>query len=182
MRWPLLVLLALCAVAFSTPDATLPRGNERFHLGWARFQVDSALAARGVERLSAGGDFITTPGESPEVEYVEYSFAPSPHGTGFLWKVTFGYRVPYDRVVFDGARGTLVTDLGPPAEEHLSDPKNGDLLDNLTWADARTVVHLGARWSEHQDEGADRMLVTWIDRQLQKRVDSQIRKQGKGKK
>jgi len=176
MRWHLLALLALSGLAFAYPATSLPRGTDRFQLGWARFQVDSALAARGIERSSAGADFIVTPGESPDVEFVQYSFVPSPGGIGFLWKVTTGYRVPYDHDSFEGVRGQLVSDLGPPSEEHRADVAAGDLADRLLWADARTSVQLGARWSPVQDPRADRMLITWIDRQLQKRVEVQLRK------
>jgi hypothetical protein len=168
MRWQLLLLLALSGLAFAPATPSLPRGTPIFTLGWARTQVDSALAARSVEALTAGIDFITTPGETPEVEYIEYSFVPVAHGSPLLWKVTYGYRVPYGQEVFEGAKGTLIGDLGQPDEEHHADVKGGDLVDKLTWADASTVVQLGARWPEHQDEGADRMLVTWVDRRLQK--------------
>src|SRR5262249_53943929 len=182
MRWLVLLLLALSGLAFSPPTTTLPRGNERFHLGWTRDEVDSAVSARGLQPLTSGVDFITTPGEEPEVEYIEYSFVPQAHGPGLLWKVVWGYRVPYDRQMFDGARGTLVGDLGPPADEHQPDPKNGDFVEQLTWADALTTVQLGARWSERQDARVDRMLVTWIDRQLQKKAAVKTREQVKSKK
>jgi hypothetical protein len=98
------------------------------------------------------------------------------HSSPLLWKVTYGYRVPYGRDVFEGAKGTLIGDLGAPDEEHRSDVQAGDLVDKLTWADAATIVQLGARWPERQDEGADRMLVTWVDRRLQKMASVQIKK------
>jgi hypothetical protein len=180
MRLFLLALLALSGLAFA-PAGTVPRGNDIFHLGWSRAQVDSSLAERGIEAQTSGNDFLVTAGQSPEIEYVEYKFLPAPHGTPLLWRVTYAYRVPYDRDVFEGARGTLVGDLGQPSEEHRSDPKAGDVVDKLTWADAMTIVSLGARWPEIQDPTADRMLVTWIDRRLQRMVSVQIRKRGEKK-
>lgn|SRR5262245_20462015 len=182
MRWLSLLLLALSGLAFSPATASMPRGNERFQLGWTRDQVDSALTARGIESRTSGVDFITTPGEEPEVEYIQYSFVPTAHGPGLLWKVVWGYRVPYDRQVFDGARGTLMGDLGQPDDEHRSDLQKGDVVDRLTWADGLTIVQLGARWSEPQDARVDRMLVTWIDRQLQKQAEVRIRTEAKPKK
>jgi hypothetical protein len=179
MRWLSLLLLALSGLAFTPPASQLPRGDDRFQLGWTRDQVDSALAARNVETQTAGNDFITTAGEIADIEYIQYSFFPSPHGSAFLWKVTYGYRVPYDHEVYEAARGTLLGDLGPPDEEHKADPEKGDFVDKLTWADAATIVQLGARWTERQDPGADRMLVTWIDRRLQKLTSVQIHKKTK---
>ena len=182
MRLFLLALLALSGLAFAPAHAPLPRGTEVFTLGWSRAQVDSSLAEHGVTPLSGGSDFLTTPGSSPEIEYVEYRFLPAPYGTPLLWKVTYGYRVPYDREVYEGARGTLLGQLGAPAEEHRANPKAGDVVDKITWADAATVVQLGARWTEIQDPAADRMLVTWVDRRLQKVASAQIRKRAGGKK
>jgi|KBSSwiStaDraftv2_1062776.scaffolds.fasta_scaffold269350_2 hypothetical protein len=178
MRWQLLVLLALSGLAFAPASQPLARGNLAFTLGWARTQVDSALASRNVEVISAGNDFISTPGETPEVEYVEYSFVPMAHRGALLWKVTFGYRLPSDREVFEGAKGTLLGDLGAPQEEHHADVPSGDFEDKLTWADASTVVQLGARWSQRQD-ASDRMLVTWIDRRLQKLASVRVNKDKK---
>lgn len=179
-RWLLLLLLGCSGLAFAV-TTTLPRGDDRFRLGWSRDQVDSALTARGVETQTTGNDFITTAGETPGVEYVEYQFVPAPHTSGFLWKVTYGYRVPYDHKVFEGARGTLVADLGSPSDEHRSNPEAGDVVDKLTWVDALTSVQLAARWTEHQDASADRMLVTWIDRKLQKEVTVLIRRRAEKK-
>lgn len=181
MRWHLLILLALSGLAFAPTTRQLSRGTPIFELGWARTQVDSALAARDVKALSVGNDFITTPGETRGVEYVEYKFVPTAHGSPLLWRVTYGYRVPYDREAFESAKGTLVGDLGSPDEEHRSNVKAGDVVDKLTWADAATVVQLGARWTERQDPGADRMLVTWIDRRLQKMASVQQKKSLKKK-
>lgn len=176
MRWPLLALIAFSGLAFTPPTPELPRGTRDFRLGWANFQVDSALDARGAEILSTGFDFITTAGESPEIEYVLYSFATTPQGPSFLWKVTVAYRVPYSHEDFEGVLEALRSDLGPPADEHRAAPKAGDLEDRITWVDVRTAVQLGARWHEPQDERADRMLVTWTDRKLQKAVEKQRRK------
>ncbi|TMQ71931.1 MAG: hypothetical protein E6K80_04105 [Candidatus Eisenbacteria bacterium] len=181
MRRLLLVFLALSGLAFAPASISLPRGNADFRLGWARSQVDSALAARGVTPQTAGADFITTSGETPEVEYVEYSFLPAPFGSPLLWRVIYGYRVPYDHTAFESARGTLLGDLGQPNDEHHADPENGDVVDKLTWVDALTSVQLGARWTERQDPGADRMLVTWIDRKLQKVISVVIKKRGEKK-
>jgi len=168
MRWQLLALLALSGLAFAPANQQpLPRGNLAFSLGWARTQVDSALASRNAEVISAGSDFISTTGETPDVEYVEYSFVPMAHRGALLWKVTYGYRIPTNREMFEGAKGTLLGDLGPPQDEHHADVASGDFEDKLTWADASTVVQLGARWTGRQDN-SDRMLVTWVDRRLQK--------------
>ncbi|HET9325439.1 MAG TPA: hypothetical protein VFQ05_01575 [Candidatus Eisenbacteria bacterium] len=181
MRWQLLILLALSGLAFAPATQTLPRGTLAFTLGWARSQVDSALADRGVEPISAGSDFITTPGESPEVEFIEYSFVPMAHRGALLWKVTYGYRVPSDRQVFEGARGTLVGQFGAPHEEHKADVKAGNFEEKLLWVDGLTAVQLGARWTERQDT-ADRMMVTWVDRKLQKQASVQVKPKGGKKK
>jgi hypothetical protein len=181
MRPFLLALLALSGLAFAPPHSTLPRGNDVFTLGWSRAQVDSSLAEHGVRPLSGGNDFLTAPGSSPDLEFVEFKFVPAPHGTPLLYKVTYGYRVPYGRDVFESARGTLVADLGAPSEEHRSNPDAGDVVDKITWADPATIVQLGARWTLIQDPAADRMMVTWVDRRLQRVASVQIHK-NRGKK
>jgi hypothetical protein len=178
MRWPLLALLALAGLAFTPATTALPRGTQDFRLGWAYFQVDSALGARGAGVISHGPDYITAAGERPGVEYVLYSFVSTPQGPSFLWKVTVAYQVPYGRAEFDAVRDALLADLGPPADEHRTQPEAGDLEERITWVDLRTAVQLGARWSEIQDARADRMMVTWTDRRLQKLVEVQRRKTG----
>lgn len=178
MRWPLLALLALSGLAFTPAPQSLPRGTQDFRLGWAYFQVDSALAAREAEVISTGRDFITAGGEIDGVEYVLYSFFASPQGPTFLWKVTIAYRTPYGRPEFQAVRDALLADLGPPADEHRADPKAGDLEERITWVDPRTAVQLGARWPEIQDARVDRMMVTWTDRRLQKLIEVQRRKGG----
>ena len=104
-----------------------------------------------------------------------YSFATTPLGPSFLWKVTVAYRVPYGRDRFETLRDALVGNLGRPGEVHASDPKAGSFDDRVTWADERTAVQLGARWNDPQDPRVDRMILTWTDRRLQKLVEVQRR-------
>ena len=179
MRWPLLALLALCGMAFAPSRSALPRGDDNFQLGWTTTRVDSALGARGVPVLSRGYDFLTAAGERPEIEFVQYAFAPKPHGPSLLWKVTVAYRVPYTLEQFESVRGGLTGLLGAPDEERLADPEAGNLMSKITWVDSRSAVQLGARWPEIQDPRADRMIVTWTDRRLQKQVEVQRRANGK---
>jgi hypothetical protein len=176
MRWLLLALLILSGLALAPPAQTLPRGTERFRLGWAAFQMDSALRAREVETLSRGHDFLTTMGEEPSVEYVQYSLTTSPLGPSFVWKVTVAYRVPYTRAEFDSLSEVLIAGLGTPAQRQTPDFSAGLTEEKLTWVDALTSVQLGARWNVPQDPRADRMIVTWTDRRLQKVVEVQRRK------
>jgi len=39
-----------------------------------------------------------------------------------------------------------------------------------------TAVQLGARWTGAPDPNADRMMVTWVDRRLQKLVEARRKK------
>jgi len=169
-----MIFLALFStVAFASPAATLPRGDDRFQLGWSMTQVDSALAANGIEVVSRGFDFITAAG-TPGAEYVEYRFAITPDWPSRLWRVTTVYPAPYKRQDFDGVRGTLEGLLGEPND--VRPPKGGDLEERVSWVDALTSVQLGARWTEPQDPKVDRMVVTWVDRKLQKAVETQRKK------
>lgn len=169
-----LAFLALFStVAFASPAATLPRGDDRFQLGWSMTQVDSTLSSNGVEILSRGFDFITAAG-APGVEYVEYRFSITPDWPSRLWRVTTVYPAPYQRQDFDGVRGTLEGLLGEPNE--VKPAKTGDPEERVSWVDALTAVQLGARWTEPQDPKVDRMVVTWTDRKLQKAVENQRRK------
>jgi hypothetical protein len=176
MRPALLAGLAWLALASPVRATPLPRGTDDFRLAWSASQVDSALDARGVEVLSRGFDFVTTAGEQADVEYVQYSFATTPQGPSFLWKVTVAYRVPYGRDRFESLRDGMIGNFGRPGEVHASDPDAGNFEDRVTWADERTAVQLGARWKEPQDPKVDRMIVTWTDRRLQKLVEVQRRK------
>ena len=60
----------------------------------------------------------------------------------------------------------------------LNDP---DGLHKVTWVDVRTAVQLAARWPERPDPRADRMLLVWTDRQLQKLVEAQALRKPKKK-
>jgi len=171
---PLIVLALFSTVAFATPAATLPRGNDQFQLGWSMTEVDSTLAANNVEILSRGFDHITAAGP-PGVGFVEYQFAITPDWPSRLWQVTTAYPAPYRRQDFEGVRGTLEGLLGEPSE--VKHPKTGDPEERVTWVDQLTAVQLGARWTEPQDPQVDRMVVTWTDRKLQKVVETQRRKQ-----
>jgi hypothetical protein len=163
------------------PGRPLPRGTGDFRLGWGFSQVDSALAARRAEVISRGQDFITAGGESPDIEYVLYSFVPMPQSAALLWKVTVAYRVPYGRDDFEAIRNELAEDLGAPADEHAPDVEAGEAEERITWVDSRTAVQLGARWTEPQHDRVDRMLVTWTDRRLQKVVEIKRRAQPGGR-
>lgn len=172
-RFPLLLLLWLpCLTA---PAHALPRGTDQFRLAAGRAGLDSSLAARGLAVLSSGATHVTSAGDSPLVEFEQYDFAPSVMGAGLLWRVTVAYRVPYSRADFDSLRAALTSDLGEPAQ--ADEPPAGDpaAIHKVTWVDARTSVQLAARWVERPDPRADRMLVVWTDRRLQKLVEAQRR-------
>jgi hypothetical protein len=173
---PLIFVALFSTLAFATPAATLPRGDDQFQLGWSMTEVDSALAANGVEILWRGFDFITAAG-SPRAEFVEYRFAVTPDWPSLLWRVTTAYPAPYRREDFDGVRGTLEGLLGTPSDVKHPTPKSGDPEERVSWVDPLTSVQLGARWTEPQDPKVDRMVVTWTDRKLQKVVETQRRKQ-----
>jgi hypothetical protein len=60
----------------------------------------------------------------------------------------------------------VLGDPGPPAARQV------------IWVDPVTAVQLGARWGADHERDADRMMVTWTDRRLQRLVEAR-RKQGK---
>ena len=179
MRWFLLLLLALSGLAFSSVERSLPRGTDLFHLTMTRTQVDSALAARGVEVLSGSAEHLACIPHEAAVEFEQYAFAPSVQGPGRLWRVTIAYRVPYRRAAFDSLREAMTQTLGQPAEE--VSPPDSSAVHKATWVDASTAVQLAARWPERPDRVSDRMLVTWTDRRLQKMVDVMRQRQRKTK-
>ena len=175
MRWFFLLLLALSGFAFTSVDRSLPRGTDAFSLAMNRTQVDSALAARGVRVLSGGPEHLACIPHEAQVEFEQYAFAPTPHGAGRLWRVTVAYRVPYRKAAFDSLRHALSQALGEPAEEFS--PPDSTETHRVTWVDPITSVQLAARWPERPDPNADRMLVTWTDRRLQRLVGAMRQKQ-----
>jgi len=180
MRW-LCVSLALGISALAAASTSLPRGNDEFVLGAPRTEVAENVQSRGLEVLSSSPSHIACVGQSRGVEYEQYDFAPMVGGEGRLWRVTIAYRVPYTRADFDSLRNQLVEDLksdpGQIDEPQANDP---DGVHKITWVDAATSVQLAARWPERPDPRADRMLLVWTDRKLQKLVEAQ-RKGGKKK-
>jgi len=172
MRWSLLLVLALSGLAFTAADRTLPRGDDHFRLAMTRAQVDSSIASRGLRVISSSHEHLACAGEVPAVEFEQYAFAPAPHGPGFLWRVTIAHRVPYRRADFDSVRDALVRRLGEPAETEAPEASDVDAVHKLTWVDPSTTVQLAARWSVPQDPRADRMMVTWTDRRLQRMVEA----------
>jgi hypothetical protein len=179
------LILALAVSTTSAPPP-IPRGSEEFQLGMSRAQVDSAIAARKLAVISNGTEFIVSASEDPRVEYEQYSFFTAPHGLTFLWKVTIGYRLDVAAEDFDNVLGELQRKLGEPASDTGSSARRGTLAGapppptarKVIWVDSRTAVQLGGRWGNEQTRKADRMMVTWTDRRLQRLVDAR-RKHGK---
>ncbi len=179
-------MLLLAVLAATPPPSALPRGNDHFRLGMTRAQVDSAVAARGLEVVNDGGAFLVCGSDDPAVEYEQYSFFQAPHGMTLLWRVTVGYRLGSSRADLEAVRDTLVGRLGPPASDVGGGPPRVDAAGTphpaaarqLIWVDPLTAVQLGARWGEEHERRADRMLVTWTDRRLQRLIEAR-RKQGR---
>jgi hypothetical protein len=184
MRPPIVcwLLLGLLVSAIPGPGgpaaATVGRGDDNFWLGMSRTQVDSAVTARRDTVISNGTGFLVCRGSDPAIEYVQYSFLTAPHGLQYLWRVIIGYRLSASTTDFINAREGLIRLLGEPETDTWKDREaagDRDALPSETsqlvaWADAMTVVRLGARWSDAPDPSADRMLVTWTDRRLERVV------------
>ena len=187
MRLALLLVIALGAmgaVGAEPAPPSLPRGSEHFRLGMSRAQVDSAVAARKVAVISNGTAFLVCESDDPGVEYEQYSFFQAPHGVLFLWKVTLGYRLTASAGDFVAVRDRLRERLGEPVTDSGADPGPPDAGGNrpgpaaalAIWLDPSTVVRLGARWTDAPDRAADRMLLTWTDRRLQRTIDARRKK------
>lgn len=181
------MLIVALAVYSATPaPAPLPRGNDEFRLAMSRAQVDSAVAARRLRVLSSGSAFLVCASHNPEVEYEQYSFFQAPHGITFLWRVTIGYRLTTSREDLDIVLAELERRLGEPASDTGGAAEPGTATGapptptarQVIWADPLTAVQLGGRWGDDQSRKADRMMVTWTDRRLQRLVDAR-RKKGK---
>jgi hypothetical protein len=181
MRPFLVSALLVCSAALASATQLLPRGSHDFQLTYNRAQVDSAITARGLEVISRGPTYIACSNPSSAVEFEQYDFAPTANGDSRLWRVWIAYRVPYARQDFDSLKTQLKVDLGEPNEMMAPLPSDPTGLYRLTWADALTSVQLGARWPEHPDPKADRMLVVWTDRKLEKLVDAQRKQRQKQK-
>lgn len=182
MTIALAVLLTVVA-SVAPGSATLPRGNDLFRLGMSRAQVDSAIAGRALTVISDGTAFLVCAGDDPTVEYEQYSFFVPPHGTEALWKVTVGYRLAATRQDLDHVRIELEELLGPPIADtdQVAAPDGADRDQRpagrqLMWLDPATQVRLGGRWTSEPDRNADRMLVTWTDRRIQRLIDARTKK------
>lgn len=183
---PLLPALVL-AVFITAPAAPpLPRGNDDFQLGMLRAQVDSAVAARRIPILSGGSAYLVCGSDDPAVEYEQFSFFTVPHGMTFLWKVTVGYRLATSPRDLEAVRVELARRLGEPASDNgngvaptsVSGTPLPPAARQVIWVDPFTAVQLGARWGREDERKADRMIVTWTDRRLQRLIEAR-RKQGK---
>jgi hypothetical protein len=170
---PLLIASLLLFSALAGASAPLPRGTKHFQLSTVRSQVDGDIQTRGLGVISTGPTYIACAGESPSVEFEQYDFAPSAGGETRLWRVWVAYRVPYARADFESLSAQMRAELGDPSE--ITTPTDDDPagIHKLTWVDARTTVQIAARWPERPDPRADRMLVVWTDRKLQKLVEAQ---------
>ena len=177
------MVLAFGILGFG-PSATLPRGNDHFRLGMSRSQVDSAVAARGLSVISDGTAYLVCASDDPMVEYEQYSFFRAPHGTDYLWKLTIGYRLTVSTADYAAVREVLRRQLGEPATDSWDaggapssdDSRRAATAQQAIWADASTTVQLGARWTGAPDPNADRMMVSWSDRRLQRLVEARRRK------
>jgi len=183
---PAPVVFALAVLTAASAAPSLPRGSDDFRLGMLRAEVDSAVAARRLPVISSTSAFLVCGSDDGSVEYEQYSFFQAPHGMTLLWKVTIGYHLDTPRQVLDQALAELERRLGEPASDTGSGAEPAPFSDappppaerQVIWVDARTAVQLGARWSDAPDRAADRMMVTWTDRRLQRLVEAR-RKQAK---
>lgn len=181
---PLVFVALLTLVTSTTGPGPLPRGNDRFRLGWSRVQVDSAVAARRLAVISDGTAYLVCGSDDPAVEFEQYSFFLPPHGEHTLWKVTLGYRLESSRADLDSVRVRLAARLGapnadtdanvPPSDGYGHRPMPAER--QVTWVDPSTSVRLGGRWTEQPDRNADRMLVTWTDRHIQRLMEARRKK------
>lgn len=182
VSWPVLLATALVAAA----PAPLPRGNGDFRLGMFRAQVDSAVAARALEVISSGTAFLVCASDDPTVEYEQYSFFQAPHGMVMLWRVTIGYRLESSRADLDSVLVDMRHDLGEPASDTggwvpqtgigIGTPPPPPGGRQVIWVDRSTAVQLAARWADGLPQPADRMMVTWTDRRLQRLMDARRKK------
>ena len=183
MRPGVLLVLSV-GILGATTSSPLPRGGDHFRLGMSRAQVDSAVSARGLDVISNGLTFLACRSDDPAIEYEQYSFFQMPHGMLLLWKVTLGYRLDASAADFAAARGELRRRLGEPASDSGSmggetpstESRPGPQAGQAIWTDSFTIVQLGARWTGAPDRSADRMMVTWTDRRLQRLVDARRKK------
>jgi hypothetical protein len=184
MRLLVVLLASILGLSTGASASPLPRGNGDFRLGMARSQVDSAIAARGLTVISNGTAFLVCSSEDPTVEYEQYSFFRAPHGTDFLWKVTIGYRLGASKSDYATARERLRQLLGEPVtdswqagdDESSENSRPTPTSQRAVWADAAVAVQLGARWTDSSDPSADRMMVGWTDRKLQRLVEARRKK------
>ncbi len=179
-----MLLLAVLTAASAAPP--LPRGNDDFRLGMFRAQVDSAVAARKLPVISSGSAYLVCASDDTAVEYEQYSFFQAPHGLTFLWKVTIGYRLATSSEDLDMVLDEMRRQLGDPSSDTGGAAEPNTVAGtppplaarSVIWADPLTAVQLGARWGGEHERKADRMMVTWTDRRLQRLVDAR-RKKGK---
>ena len=180
-----LTLLLTVAMAAAAPDSSgLRRGNDHFRLGMSRAEVDSAVARRALEVMSNGTAFLVCGSNDPAIEYEQYSFFIPPHGEQLLWKVTLGYRLESTPTDLDSVMTRLTKLLGPPTSDSGANAVTPDVWGEhplppprlVSWEDPSTSVRLGARWSREPDRDADRMLVTWTDRRIQRLVEARRKK------
>ena len=181
MRHVALLLLALSGLAFAPPASTLPTGDGRFRLGMTRVELDSVIARRGLRLLSAQANALACASDDPRVEYERYAFVTAADGARRLWKVTLGYRLPYTPEDLAAIEAGLVRLLGEPRvrSEDPADDQASVRTTALAWTDAVISVQLGGRWPEIQDPSSDRMLVTWVDRRLQRLTEVRRRSDGR---
>lgn len=181
-----LPLIALAVgVLGSAPVVSLPQGNEHFRLGMSHAQVDSAVAQRGLRVISDGTAYLVCASDDEAIEYEQYSFFQIPHGKDILWKVTLGYRLDVSIVDYALVRERLKSQLGEPAADSWvarpapapGDPKPEPTSQRAVWADEHTAVQIGARWTGAPDANADRMMVSWVDRRLQRLIDARHKKE-----
>jgi hypothetical protein len=181
------IMLALGVLATATAAPPLPRGSAGFQLGMLRAQVDSAVAARRLPVLSDASAYLVCGSDDPQVEYEQYSFFQAPHGMKLLWKVTIGYHPGTSRGELDTVLTQLRGRLGDPASDTEATTESGvpttdarPAARQVIWADPLTIIQLGGRWDDEQVRSADRMMVTWTDRRLQRLIEAR-RRQGRPK-
>ena len=174
--------LALTPGFLGAAPAELPRGNDHFQLGMTRAEVDSVVAFRRLRIVSNGTAFLVCAGGDSAVEYEQYSFFRAPHGMDYLWKVTLGYRLSASTADYAAVRGEMLRLLGEPStdtwdgDQAEADHRPPSPTQLAVWVDNNVAVRLGARSSGSPDPNADRMMVTWTDRRLQRLIEARRKK------
>jgi hypothetical protein len=165
-------LLPLALLAFAVLPSTAAFGEDvtnALRVGMTRAEFTKVMDRRQPTVISDISGALAIESADPAVEFERYEFTQqTPDQPSRIWRITYAYRMPTDRVSFAALADSLDKNWGAPAENVSRPAEHGDPpYERRVWRQGNVSVTL-AGYPDGQTTGeATRMQLVTVERRLQ---------------